>query len=82
MAICPVALAVGCRKCSVFSVCPVKSVIGDYVPPGKPPSPQVATARVAAVAGPAVKTAKVKPKVAGRPTVGEGKRRSPRRRTH
>ena len=31
MTLCPVALAVGCRKCPVFSICPVKSVIGDYV---------------------------------------------------
>ncbi len=29
MTVCPVALAVGCRKCLVFSVCPLKSVIGD-----------------------------------------------------
>lgn len=32
MVLCPVALAVGCRKCPVFSVCPLKSSIGDYVP--------------------------------------------------
>ncbi len=30
MTLCPIAIAVGCRKCPVFSVCPVKSVIGDY----------------------------------------------------
>ncbi len=30
MTICPVALAVGCRKCPVVGVCPVKTVIGDY----------------------------------------------------
>ena len=30
MTLCPVALAVGCRKCPVFSVCPLKGVIGDY----------------------------------------------------
>jgi hypothetical protein len=29
MTLCPVAIAVGCKKCPVFSVCPVKSVIGD-----------------------------------------------------
>ena len=33
MKICPVAIAVGCKKCPVFSVCPVKGIIGDYVPP-------------------------------------------------
>ena len=30
MVLCPVAIAVGCRKCPVFAVCPVKGVIGDY----------------------------------------------------
>ena len=35
MTLCPIALAVGCKKCPVFSVCPVKSVIGDYKPEGK-----------------------------------------------
>ena len=30
MVLCPVAIAVGCRKCPVFSVCPAKSLIGDY----------------------------------------------------
>ena len=33
MVICPVAIAVGCRKCPIFKVCPVKSVIGDYKKP-------------------------------------------------
>jgi hypothetical protein len=32
MVLCPIALAVTCRKCPIFSVCPVKSVIGDYKP--------------------------------------------------
>jgi len=32
MVLCPVALAVGCRKCPVFNVCPAKGVIGDYRP--------------------------------------------------
>ena len=32
MTLCPVAIAVGCKKCPVFSVCPVKGVIGDYKP--------------------------------------------------
>jgi hypothetical protein len=30
MTICPVAIAVGCRKCPVFKACPLKGVIGDY----------------------------------------------------
>jgi len=37
MTLCPVALAVGCRKCPVFSVCPLKSVLGDE--PKASPSP-------------------------------------------
>ena len=32
MTLCPVALAVGCRKCPIFNVCPAKSIIGDYKP--------------------------------------------------
>jgi len=40
MTLCPVAIAVGCRKCPVFKVCPAKSVLGDQAPdedapPGK-----------------------------------------------
>ena len=29
MKICPVAIAVGCAKCPVFKVCPLKSTLGD-----------------------------------------------------
>ena len=29
MTLCPVALAVGCKKCPAFSICPLKGVIGD-----------------------------------------------------
>jgi hypothetical protein len=32
MVLCPVALAVGCKGCPIFNVCPLKSVIGDYKP--------------------------------------------------
>ena len=32
MIVCPVALAVGCKKCPIVRVCPVKTVIGDYKP--------------------------------------------------
>ena len=35
MVICPVAIAVGCKKCPVFGICPVKSIIGDYKPDEK-----------------------------------------------
>ena len=30
MTLCPVALAVGCKKCPIFAACPVKGIIGDY----------------------------------------------------
>jgi len=30
MTLCPIALAVGCRKCPIFAACPVKGIIGDY----------------------------------------------------
>ena len=30
MTVCPIAIAVGCKKCPIFSVCPVKGIIGDY----------------------------------------------------
>ena len=33
MVLCPVAIAVGCKKCPAFAVCPLKSVIGDQKPP-------------------------------------------------
>lgn len=33
MTLCPVAIAVGCKKCPAFSVCPLKSVIGDVPKP-------------------------------------------------
>ena len=33
MTLCPVAIAVTCRKCPIVSVCPVKTAIGDYVEP-------------------------------------------------
>jgi hypothetical protein len=32
MVLCPVALAVGCKGCPIFNICPVKSIIGDYRP--------------------------------------------------
>ena len=35
MVICPVALAVGCKKCPVFKVCPLTTVIGDQKAPAE-----------------------------------------------
>jgi hypothetical protein len=34
MTLCPIALAVGCAKCPAFSVCPLKSTLGDQPPAG------------------------------------------------
>jgi len=45
MTICPVAIAVGCAKCPIFKVCPVKSVIGDYVPPAEKVAGKTAAAK-------------------------------------
>ena len=38
MTLCPVAIAVGCKKCPAFAVCPLKTVIGDYRPTHDSPS--------------------------------------------
>jgi len=37
MTICPIAVAVGCRKCPLFSICPAKGLIGDYRKEEPPP---------------------------------------------
>lgn len=39
MTLCPVAIAIGCRKCPAFNVCPAKGVIGDYKEEKKEQSP-------------------------------------------
>jgi hypothetical protein len=38
MTLCPVALAVGCRKCPIFAVCPLKGMIGDQKPEAQTPA--------------------------------------------
>ncbi len=44
MTLCPIALVASCKQCPAFSVCPLKSVIGDVPKPdaskpaGKPES--------------------------------------------
>lgn len=38
MTLCPIALVSGCRKCPMFSVCPLKGVIGDYRPESETPA--------------------------------------------
>jgi hypothetical protein len=35
MTLCPIALAAGCKKCPVVTICPLKSVIGDFQKPGE-----------------------------------------------
>ena len=30
MTLCPIAIAVGCKKCPAFPICPAKGLIGDY----------------------------------------------------
>ncbi len=53
MTLCPIAIAVGCKKCPVFSVCPVKSVIGD-MPKAEDAKPTAAS-KAAAKAAPKAK---------------------------
>lgn len=43
LTICPIAIAVGCRKCPIFKVCPVKSVIGDQPSAPEPPATDAPT---------------------------------------
>lgn len=44
MTVCPIAIAVGCKKCPAFSFCPLTRVLGDQ--PAKPeedaPAPKAA----------------------------------------
>lgn len=49
MVLCPVAIAVGCQKCPVFKMCPLKGVIGDQA---KDSAGQAARDRTATAAGP------------------------------
>jgi len=48
MTLCPIAIAVGCKKCPAYSVCPVKGIIGDDKPAEKaPPAAEKKTASTA-----------------------------------
>lgn len=31
MTLCPIALVASCKRCPAFSVCPLKTIIGDHV---------------------------------------------------
>ncbi len=45
MTVCPIAIVAGCRKCPAFSVCPLKTVLGDQPKAGdKPGAKQAAPA--------------------------------------
>ncbi|QSH41729.1 hypothetical protein P0136_06530 [Lentisphaerota bacterium ZTH] len=30
MVLCPIALAVGCKRCFLVKICPVKRILGDF----------------------------------------------------
>ncbi len=45
MTLCPVALAVGCKKCPAFSFCPLKAALGDQKEEEKSPSKEKAPGR-------------------------------------
>jgi hypothetical protein len=42
MTVCPIAIVAGCKKCPAYSVCPLKTVLGDAPKPGddKPQEPK------------------------------------------
>lgn len=42
MTLCPIAMAVGCKKCPAFTICPLKGVIGDDRKPEDTPPQQPA----------------------------------------
>jgi len=35
MVICPVAIAVGCKKCPIFKICPATTTLGDQKAPAE-----------------------------------------------
>jgi hypothetical protein len=43
MTLCPIALAVGCKKCPAFSMCPLKTVLGDHKVADAPVKPSGST---------------------------------------
>ena len=38
MTLCPIAIVAGCKKCPAFSICPLKTVLGDEPKPGETPA--------------------------------------------
>jgi hypothetical protein len=55
MTLCPIAIVAGCKKCPAFSVCPLKTVLGDQ--PSKDEASSAAPAP-GKTAGPASKRKK------------------------
>ena len=39
MTVCPIAIVAGYKKCPAFTVCPLKSVLGDYKQPEEAQQP-------------------------------------------
>jgi len=39
MTLCPIALAIGCRKCAAFTLCPLTAVTGGFLPDDKTAAP-------------------------------------------
>jgi len=39
MTVCPIAIVAGCKKCPAFSVCPLKTVLGDAPKPDASKTP-------------------------------------------
>lgn len=37
MTLCPIAVVAGCKKCPAFSMCPLKTTLGDHIPEEKKP---------------------------------------------
>jgi hypothetical protein len=66
MTVCPIAIAVGCKKCPIFKICPVKSTLGDY----KPEAPAASASAAKPAKKPAAKKAaasKPKAKASAKP---------------
>jgi hypothetical protein len=43
MTVCPIAIVAGCKKCPAFSVCPLKTVLGDQPKAGDTPAAKKGT---------------------------------------
>jgi hypothetical protein len=40
MTVCPIAIVAGCKKCPIFSVCPLKTSLGDQPKAEEKPEPK------------------------------------------